>query len=120
MKIEMSISELNAWFDAQCTRCAMRNCEWQDCKICKKNEQYKKIMKEHGIIVKDEDDWEVGSFAPLLFFFDQKGVAMDDSLLIILQLVMISWSIFFVKHDIIEQIKKIERRLDEIADNTES
>ena len=56
MKIEMSISELNAWFDAQCTRCAMRNCEWQDCKICKKNEQYKKIMKEHGIIVKDEDD----------------------------------------------------------------
>jgi hypothetical protein len=62
----------------------------------------------------------VWSFAPLLFFFDQKGVAMDDSLTIILLLAMISWSIYFAKRDIMERIKEIERRLDEIADDTES
>jgi hypothetical protein len=55
MKIEMSISELNAWFDAQCTRCCLRNCEWQDCSICKKNAKYKEEMKKRGIVIKDED-----------------------------------------------------------------
>ncbi len=56
MKIELSISELNSWFDAQCTRCAFKNCEWQDCTVCRKLQKYKEEMKKRGIIIKDDDD----------------------------------------------------------------
>jgi hypothetical protein len=34
----------------------MRNCEWQDCSVCKKNQQYKEVAKKMGYDVEDEDD----------------------------------------------------------------
>ena len=51
-----SLEELNAWFDACCTRCCVRNCEWQDCSVCQKNQKYKEIMKKMGYEVEEEDN----------------------------------------------------------------
>ena len=50
-----SMDDLRAWFDACCTRCCMRNCEWQNCDVCKKNEKYKEAMRKMGYDIEEDN-----------------------------------------------------------------
>lgn len=51
-----SMDDLNAWFDGCCTRCCMKHQAWKDCSVCKRNIQYKEIMKKMGYNVDEEED----------------------------------------------------------------